>query len=139
MNKIGYIPMYFSRRTDQSSSYFSKMSEELDDRFLQFALEARELCLSVQNHTINCDYCKQLLRSSSSVGANYIEASDRLGKADETMKLKIARREAKESRFWLSLLYIPENNPNLENKRTQLLDEALQIKKILSAIILKRG
>ncbi|MGV3594571.1 MAG: four helix bundle protein [Sediminibacterium sp.] len=115
------------------------MSEELEDRFLQFALEARKICFLLQNHTINYEYCRQLLRSSSSIGANYIEASDRLGKADETMKLKIARREAKESCFWLRLVYIPETTPDIETKRAILLDEAQQIKKILSAILLKRG
>jgi four helix bundle protein len=96
------------------------MSEELENRFLQFALEARNLCFLLQNHTINHDYCRQLLRSSSSIGANYIEASDRLGKADETMKLKIARREAKESCFWLRLVYVPETTPDTENKRAIL-------------------
>ncbi|MDZ4071714.1 MAG: four helix bundle protein [Sediminibacterium sp.] len=115
------------------------MSEELEDRFLQFALEARKLCFLLQNHTINHEYCRQLLRSSSSVGANYIEASDSLGKADETMKLKIARREAKESCFWLRLVYIPETTPDIETKRAILLEEAQQIKKKLSAILLKRG
>jgi four helix bundle protein len=139
VNKIRCIPMYFLRLSGHSSSYFSKMSEELEDRFLQFALEARKICFLLQNHTINYEYCRQLLRSSSSIGANYIEASDRLGKADETMKLKIARREAKESCFWLRLVYIPETTPDIETKRAILLDEAQQIKKILSAILLKRG
>lgn len=139
VNKIGCIPMYFLRLYGHSSTYFSGMSEELEDRFFQFALEARKLCFVIQNHTINQEYCRQLLRSSSSIGANYIEASDRLGKADETMKLKIARREAKESCFWLRLVYIPETTPDIETKRAILLDEAQQIKKILSAILLKRG
>lgn len=131
--------MYLLHYRNHSNGYFREMSEELEYRFLQFALEARKLCFIVQNHTINHEYCKQLLRSSSSVGANYIEASDRLGKADETMKLKIARREAKESCFWLRLVYIPETTPDIETKRAILLNEAIQIKKILSSIILKRG
>jgi len=131
--------MYLLHQRSHSNGYFSGMSEELEYRFLRFALEARKLCLIVQNHAINHEYCRQLLRSSSTDGANYIEASDRLGKADQTMKLKIARREAKEACFWLRLIYIPESNPDIENKRITLLDEALQIKKILSSIILKRG
>lgn len=131
--------MYLSRLSGHPSIYFSGMSEELEDRFLQFALEARKLCFLMQNYPINQENCRQLLRSSSSIGANYIVASDRLGKADETMKLKIARREAKESCFWLRLIYIPETTPDIETKRAILLDEAQQIKKILSAILLKRG
>jgi four helix bundle protein len=70
------------------------------------------------------------------VGANYIEASDSLGMADEKMKLKIARREVKESIYWLRLILI-HNNPQLEEQRFLLINEAEQIRKILSAIISK--
>jgi len=50
------------------------------------------------------EYMRQLIRASGSVGANYIEASDDLGKLDEKMKIKISRREAKESIYWLQLI-----------------------------------
>ncbi len=76
------------------------MSKELEDRFLKFALTCRDLCSKLWFELINREYIKQLLRSSGSIGANYLEASDSLGKSDELMKLKIARREAKESAHW---------------------------------------
>jgi four helix bundle protein len=79
-----------------------------------------------------------LIRSSGSVGANYIEASDDLGKLDEKMKIKIARRESKESIHWLDLILTYENK-ELEEERIFLMDEAQQIKKILSAILNKLG
>ena len=79
-----------------------------------------------------------MIRSSSSVGANYIEASDDLGKLDEKMKIKIARRESKESIHWLDLVLTYENK-HLEDQRIFLMDEAEQIKKILSAILNKLG
>jgi len=72
------------------------------------------------------------------VGANYIEASDDLGKLDEKMKIKIARRESKESIHWLDLILAYENK-GLEEERIVLMNEADQIKKILSAIINKLG
>lgn len=115
------------------------MSEELENRFLSFALAVRALCIKLSRDHINTEYIRQLIRASSSVGANYIEASDRLGKADETMKLKIARREAKETSFWLKLLYITPNEISLEQERNRLIDEPIQIKRILSAILLKRS
>jgi four helix bundle protein len=59
-----------------------------------------------------------------------------LGKADEKMKIKIARREAKESILWLSLILTGENE-NLEKTRLALVDECNQIRKILSAILIK--
>ena len=87
---------------------------------------------------INSEYIRQLIRSSGSVGANYIEASDDLGKLDEKMKIKIARRESKESIHWLDLILTYENK-KLEEERIVLIDEAEQIKKILSAILIKLG
>ena len=79
-----------------------------------------------------------MIRSSGSVGANYIEASDDLGKLDEKMKIKISRRESKESIHWLDLILTYENK-ELEEERIVLIDEADQIKKILSAILNKLG
>ena len=79
-----------------------------------------------------------MIRSSGSVGANYIEASDDLGKLDEKMKIKIARRESKESIHWLDLILTYENK-GLDEERISLMDEADQIKKILSAILNKLG
>jgi four helix bundle protein len=79
-----------------------------------------------------------LIRSSGSVGANYIEASDDLGKLDEKMKIKKSRRESKESIHWLDLILTYEND-ELEKERAGLIDEADQIKRILSAILNKLG
>jgi four helix bundle protein len=112
------------------------MSFELENRFQKFALRVRDLCIALKNDLINKEYITQLLRSSSSIGANYIEASENLGKADERMKLKISRREAKESAYWLRLICTPDRR-DIEEQRLSLLDEAQQISKILSAIIQK--
>jgi four helix bundle protein len=59
------------------------MSKELEDRFFNFARSTRDFCKQVNQDTINIVYIRQLIRSSSSIGANYLEASDDLGKADE--------------------------------------------------------
>jgi four helix bundle protein len=77
-----------------------------------------------------------LIRSSGSISANYIEASDSLGKADEKMKIKISRREAKETIQWLKLVVIYDDQ-ELELKRELLIDEGFQIRKILSSILIK--
>jgi len=112
------------------------MSQELEDRFEKFALCVRDFCQKLKWDTINREYIGQLIRSSGSVGANYIEASDSLGKADELMKLKISRREAKESAHWLKLILVYNDN-EMEIERISLISEADQIKRILSTIILK--
>lgn len=112
------------------------MSQQLEERFYKFAVDVRDWCRLVKWDVINAEYVKQLIRSSSSVGANYIEASDSLGIADEKMKLKISRREAKESIYWLKLI-LTYNHEKLNEQRLLLLSEDDQIKNILSAIINK--
>lgn len=114
------------------------MSKELEDRFERFAIETRDFCRGLQWDVINVQYVRQLIRSSSSIGANYLEASDDLGKQDEKMKIKISRREAKESIHWLKLV-LTYDNQELESKRLKLLDEGIQITRILSAILNKLG
>jgi four helix bundle protein len=112
------------------------MSRELENRFFLFAKAVRDFCRQIPHDTINTIYIRQLIRSGSSIPANYIEASDDLGNADEKMKIKIARRESKESILWLSLILTGENE-NLEKTRLVLVDECKQIRKILSAILIK--
>ena len=114
------------------------MSQELEDRFFNYAVSVRNFCRKLKWDTINVQYIKQLIRSSSSIGANYIEASDDLGKLDEKMKIKISRREAKESIYWLNLMLTYENEL-LENERYRLIDEGTQIRKILSTIVNRLG
>ena len=114
------------------------MSKELEDRFLEFAKRTRDFCRRLKWDIINVEYIKQLTKASGSVGSNYIEASDDLGKADERMKIKIARREAKESKHWLSLI-LTNADADLEKERIYLENEADQIKKILSSIVNKLG
>ena len=62
----------------------------------------------------------------------------RLGKSDEKMKLKIARREAKETIKWLDLT-LTYGDTGLEKLKSHLIDEGQQIRRILSAIIIKLG
>ena len=114
------------------------MSQELESRFHDFGKRVRNFCLNLKWDIINVEYIRQVIRASGSIGANYIEASDDLGKLDEKMKIKIARREAKESIHWLDLILTYENK-ELEKERIALMDEANQTKKILSAILNKLG
>jgi four helix bundle protein len=115
-----------------------KVSLELEDRFEKFAQRTRDFCLKVRKDLINSDYIRQLLRSSASVPANYIEASDDLGRSDERMKIRIARRESKEAAIFLKLI-VTYNDNNLAMEQAKLLEEASEIRKILSAILKKLG
>ena len=105
---------------------------ELELRCVRFAKDVRDYCRSLKHDTINLVYVKQIVRSSSSIGANYIEANERLGKKDMMMKLKIARREAKETEYWLEMF--DEGNKDF---RSGLKKEVQELRKILSSIIIK--
>jgi four helix bundle protein len=82
----------------------------------------------------NIEDVKQFVRASGSIGANYIEANEAIGKKDFVMKIKICRREAKESGYWLRLL---DTGEKLEFQRDDLVGEATELMKIFGAIIRK--
>lgn len=76
----------------------------------------------------------QLIRSSGSMGANYIEAQEALSRKDFAMRVKISRKETKESVYWLKLLDIPDT---LKTEHQRLLQEASELLKIFSSIVQK--
>ncbi|MNL10163.1 hypothetical protein D3C87_1309570 [compost metagenome] len=100
-----------------------------------FAKECRIYIRTLPKTTSNIEDGKQLVRSSGSVGANYIEANEKLGDKDLLFRLKIARKEAKESKFWLQLLN--DLNPDQKTLSESLLFEVEELKKNLSSIITK--
>jgi len=85
------------------------MGYDLEHRTLVFVLNVRDFCRKIKWDIINRVYIDQLIRSSSSVGANYSEANENLGKADLKMRMKIARKEAKESTRWLTLVIVEDS------------------------------
>ena len=95
---------------------------DLEDRTFSFALRVRALIKKLPRNVNNFEDGKQLTRSSGSVGANYIEANDSLGDKDKLMKIRICRKESKESKYWLRLLDI-EDNAILEKQRIEKLEK----------------
>jgi len=85
---------------------------DLEERTFQFAKDVRLFLKKLPSTLNNLEDGKQLIRSSGSIGANYIEANEYLSKKDFLMRLKISRKEAKESIYWLRLLL--ETNPEEE-------------------------
>ncbi|MGR3292636.1 MAG: four helix bundle protein [Candidatus Scalindua sp.] len=84
----------------------------------------------------NIEYGKQVVRSSGSVGANYIEANEALSKKDFIMRIKISRKEAKESAYWLRLIAETKSEEYTEDGN-KLSNEATELKKIFSSILEK--
>ncbi len=90
---------------------------DLEERTFQFAKSIRDFVKKLPKTSANIEDGKQLIRSSGSVGANYIEANDSLGKKDFAMRLKISRKEAKESAYFLRLIL--ESNDDINNEQAQ--------------------
>ena len=84
----------------------------------------------------NIEDGKQVIRSSGSVGSNYIEANEALSKKDFIMRIKICRKEAKESRYWLRLMDT-NNEPKHESTRKDLIQESTELMNIFGAILNK--
>ncbi|MFN0117094.1 MAG: four helix bundle protein [Elusimicrobiota bacterium] len=121
----------------QTQNNFKKPIYDLEQRTLCFAYDVRVFIKKCSRSLFLLEDGKQLIRSSGSVGANYIEANESLGKKDFLMRLKISRKEAKESRYWLQLLKINMDSQELESERNKLINESTQLISIFSSIISK--
>lgn len=108
---------------------------DLEERTFLFAKKCRLYIQKLPKTISNIEDCKQLVKSSGSIGANYIEANEKLGDKDLIFRLKIARKESKESKYWIRLLQ--ELNPEFITNSEHLLYEADELRKILSSIISK--
>jgi len=106
---------------------------ELENRTTEFAKRIIRLCKELPKDRINNPLVNQIVRSAGSVGANYREANEALGKKDFAHRLRIARKEAKETQHWLEL--IEEANPEVSERMKSLFKETQEIRNILSAII----
>jgi four helix bundle protein len=109
---------------------------DFEMRTFEFAKQVRVFVKRLPRTICNIEDVKQLVRSSGSVGANYIEANENLGKNDLKLRMRIARKEAKESRYWLRLLDTGSSN-EVDAQRQELVNECGELLKILSAMLTK--
>ena len=108
---------------------------DLEERTFKYARTIFSFIGSCPKTPVNTEITGQLVRSAGSVGANYIEAREALSKKDFAMRVKICRKEAKESVYWLRLLDI--GNPEMEKKRQLLLVETGELLRIFASIVEK--
>lgn len=109
---------------------------DLEERTFIFAKRVRIFVSKLPKTITNIEDGKQVIRSSGSVGANYIEANEALSKKDFLMRIKISRKEAKESIYWLRLIEVIQNH-ELEKERILLVQEATELMKIFGSILEK--
>ena len=78
--------------------------KDLKERTYQYAQEVRSFLKAVPRTPGNVEDARQLLRSSGSIGANYLEADNALSQRDALMRIRICLKESRESEYWLRLL-----------------------------------
>ena len=105
-----------------------------EDRTYEFARRVRAFVKGLPRTVCNNEDVRQLVRSSGSVGANYIEANEALSKKDFLMRIRISRKESKETRYWLRLLDTHDDTA-IKLERDQLVQESTELMRILGAIL----
>jgi four helix bundle protein len=108
----------------------------LEERCHQFAKRVRKFCRQLKPDIVNLQDIRQLVRASGSVGANYIEANENVGKGDLKYRIRVCRKESKESIHFLGLVET-FGVKELDDERNILIDEANQFKKIFSVMLTK--
>ena len=109
---------------------------DLEDRTFEFARKVRVFVKILPRTAANAEDSKQLIRASGSVGANYIEANEALSKKDFRMRIKICRKEAKESRYWARLVDTGDNETT-ERERAWVMQGAMELTSIFGSIVRK--
>jgi len=125
-------PKHEILNTKQYRSTNDKNSKQydLEERTLKFAKEVIRFVKGLPRSVANAEIAKQLIRSAGSIGANYIEANESLSKKDFLMRIKISRKESKESIYWLKLIETKDQ----EKSREGLIGEATELMKIFGSI-----
>ena len=111
---------------------------DLEDRTLKLAVRVREFVKLLPKTVSNFEDSKQIIRSSGSVGANYIEANEALSHKDFILRLRISRKESRETLYWLNIIHKSNDlTHEVRMKCESLIKESNEIRNILSAIIKK--
>ena len=112
------------------------MEYDLEERTYKFTKRCKDFIKKLPKTTANIEYGKQLIKSSGSQAANYIEASEKLSKKDFLFRMKIARKETKESTLWLRLCETNDDQ-ELEKEKNKLIQESMELRNIFTSIIKK--
>jgi len=125
------------RTNNQSNSNFSnsKQKYNLEERTTQFSEEVIDFIKILPSNFVSKPLIDQLLRSATSIGANYCEANEANSRKDFINKIAIAKKESKETKYWLRI--IAHTFPNFNTEIVKLFKEAEELNLILAAIIRK--
>lgn len=112
-----------------------KKHQNLLKRTLSFSENIIDLIVKIPKSLVNIPIIKQVVRSATSIGANYREACEAESSKDFIHKLKISLKETRETQYWLKLLQ--KTNPKNKTSFYELEKETIELTKIFSSIIFK--
>ena len=108
---------------------------DLEERTAKFGESVIRFVRNFKSDSVNKPLISQVVRSSTSIGANYMEADGADSKKDFKYKISLCKEEAKETRHWLRM--ISQANPDKKEECRNLWQEAQELSLIFSAIIKK--
>ncbi|SRR3989339_321704 len=108
---------------------------DLEERTAKFGEEVIKFAKKIPKNSITLSIISQLVRSGTSVGANYCEADDAESKKDFQHKIGISKKESRETKHWLRMIVVAE--PELKTEARILWQEAKELNLIFNAIVHK--
>jgi four helix bundle protein len=121
-----------SRMSDAREQGGGKPEFDLEERTAQFGEAVIKFARLLPQNAVTTPLVSQVVRSSTSVGANYCEADDAVSKKDFKNKIGTCRKEARETKHWLRMIAAAE--PESKEEARKLWHEARELHLIFAAI-----
>ena len=125
--------MYYKRSAGKVSE--PRSLYDLEERTARFGEAVIDLLLDVDFDIVSSVLVRQLVRSATSVGANYAEADDAESRKDFIHKTAVCKKEARETKFWLRMLR--KARPDLASAMLPVQQEAHELHLIFASIVRK--
>jgi four helix bundle protein len=130
------MPNSKAQMSNQAPSSNRKKVYDLEERTAQFGEAIIDFVKTLPRDRVNNALISQIVRSGTSVGANYMEADGAESKKDFRHKIAICKKESKETKHWLRM--IAKANPNTKGKCRELANEVQELVLIFSSILLTK-
>ena len=122
--------------TNKAENPNDKKVYDLEERTARFGENVIDFVKTLPQDRVNNELISQIIRSSTSIGANYMEADGAESKKDFWHKIAICKKESKETKHWLRM--IAHANPGKKDECKKLWNEARELTLIFSSILLPK-
>lgn len=122
------------RMSSEAQSRNGKKKYDLEERTARFGESVIDFVKTLSRDHVNDVLVRQIVRSSTSIGANYMEADGAESKRDFRHKIAICKKEGKETKHWLRML--ARANPGRKDECEKLRSEAQELTLIFSSIVI---